>query len=291
MPTTCRSPALPIRTCSSRDPEAEGSSGANKGGASCNGGQLREWGGPEQEERKEKQECGKCPLRSNREASGLSQIQLFGRSGRAPQGEKEGEEKEKEATRLQWFLIHIFKVQLIFQGSGSTSPEKVRKETWERAQVADGPCSFGSFRHVPRGRKGQPWSGGSEFTSSGAELFSNLGEATVAQQTKGRKGVVFVGVGFGQPQRGESRRLPGGPVPCSGDPLWKATGTPPNGWKMLEVSRLEEGGAAPPSLLLAARRHQRTIDRASGRGSFGRSDGGWSSGSYGAGSWNDSGLG
>ena len=55
--------------------------------------------------------------------------------------------------------------------------------------------------------------------------------------------------------------------------------------KWLEVSRLEDRGAASSDILLAARKHQRVIDRASGRGSFSRSyDQYWASGH---GEWTD----
>ena len=58
--------------------------------------------------------------------------------------------------------------------------------------------------------------------------------------------------------------------------------------RWLEVARLEERGAAPAEVLLAARRHQKTLDRASGRGSFGRgSDGYWGAGHGGSGHWDD----
>ena len=58
--------------------------------------------------------------------------------------------------------------------------------------------------------------------------------------------------------------------------------------RWLEVARLDERGAAPAEVLLAARRHQKTLDRASGRGSFGRgSDGYWGAGQGGAGAWED----
>lgn len=62
--------------------------------------------------------------------------------------------------------------------------------------------------------------------------------------------------------------------------------------KWLEVSRLEDRGVANPEVLLAARKHQRTIDRASGRGSYGR--GGehyWDSGGYDASLWSGGGAG
>ena len=62
--------------------------------------------------------------------------------------------------------------------------------------------------------------------------------------------------------------------------------------KWLEVSRLEDRGVANPEVLLAARKHQRTIDRASGRGSYGR--GGehyWDSGGYDASLWSSGGAG
>ena len=39
--------------------------------------------------------------------------------------------------------------------------------------------------------------------------------------------------------------------------------------RWLEVAKLEEKGSAPTEILLAARRHQRTVERASGRGSYG----------------------
>ena len=62
--------------------------------------------------------------------------------------------------------------------------------------------------------------------------------------------------------------------------------------KWLEVSRLEDRGAANAEVLLAARKHQRTIDRASGRGSYGRGeDLSWGAGSYGASHWSDGGAG
>ena len=58
--------------------------------------------------------------------------------------------------------------------------------------------------------------------------------------------------------------------------------------RWLEVARLEERGAAPAEVLLAARRHQKTLDRASGRGSFGRgSDGYWGAGQGNGGQWDD----
>lgn len=38
--------------------------------------------------------------------------------------------------------------------------------------------------------------------------------------------------------------------------------------KWLEIDRLEERGAVGPSVLLAARKHQRTVEKAAGRGSF-----------------------
>lgn len=58
--------------------------------------------------------------------------------------------------------------------------------------------------------------------------------------------------------------------------------------RWLEVARLEERGAAPAEVLLAARRHHKTLDRASGRGSFGRgSDGYWGAGHGGSGHWDD----
>ena len=58
--------------------------------------------------------------------------------------------------------------------------------------------------------------------------------------------------------------------------------------RWLEVAKLEEKGSAPTEILLAARRHQRTVDRASGRGSYARSDTGWGAGqSYGGGQWDD----
>ncbi len=59
--------------------------------------------------------------------------------------------------------------------------------------------------------------------------------------------------------------------------------------KWLEVSRLEDRGAASSDILLAARKHQRVIDRASGRGSFSRSsDHYWASGH---GDWTDAPIG
>ena len=58
--------------------------------------------------------------------------------------------------------------------------------------------------------------------------------------------------------------------------------------RWLEVARLEERGAAPAEVLLAARRHQRTLDRVSGRGSFGGgSHGYWGAGQGGSGHWDD----
>ena len=55
--------------------------------------------------------------------------------------------------------------------------------------------------------------------------------------------------------------------------------------RWLEVARLEDRGATPAQVLLAARKHQKTIDRASGRGSY--QYGTWPSGSYDAGHWQD----
>ncbi len=55
--------------------------------------------------------------------------------------------------------------------------------------------------------------------------------------------------------------------------------------RWLEVARLEDRGATPAQVLLAARKHQKTMDRASGRGSY--QYGQWGSGSYDAGHWQD----
>lgn len=58
--------------------------------------------------------------------------------------------------------------------------------------------------------------------------------------------------------------------------------------RWLEVAKLEEKGSASTEILLAARRHQRTVEHASGRGSYGRSDSGWGAGQYqGGGQWDD----
>ena len=58
--------------------------------------------------------------------------------------------------------------------------------------------------------------------------------------------------------------------------------------KWLEVSRLEDRGAASSDILLAARKHQKVIDRASGRGSFSRSsDPQWQWAHPGGGEWSD----
>ena len=60
-------------------------------------------------------------------------------------------------------------------------------------------------------------------------------------------------------------------------------------WETAQVARLEDRGATPAQVLLAARKHQRTIDRASGRGSYGQ--GSWGAGHYGGGQYQDTGGG
>ncbi len=62
--------------------------------------------------------------------------------------------------------------------------------------------------------------------------------------------------------------------------------------RWLEVARLEDRGAASSDILLAARKHQRVIDRASGRGSFSRSsEQYWQGGHMGGGEWSDTPIG
>ena len=55
--------------------------------------------------------------------------------------------------------------------------------------------------------------------------------------------------------------------------------------RWLEVSRLEDRGATPAQVLLAARKHQKTIDRASGRGTY--NPGSWGAGYYAGGHYQD----
>lgn len=62
--------------------------------------------------------------------------------------------------------------------------------------------------------------------------------------------------------------------------------------KWLELDRLEDRGAAGPEVLLAARKHQRLVDRASGRGSFpSTSDRSWGAGAGDGSSWRSDGRG
>ena len=58
--------------------------------------------------------------------------------------------------------------------------------------------------------------------------------------------------------------------------------------RWLEVARLEDRGAASSDILLAARKHQKVIDRASGRGSFVKgSEYYWAPNTQGHGDWSD----
>ena len=199
--------------------------------------------------------------------------------------EEEKAKKEKEEEGFRWVFVRIQYKRKQFISPQAAFTEEGGEETGIGFEAPHGSCEGCPIGHEPSGRRRRWTSRSCYIFCPGPILLPDPGKASSSGPPQGRKRALQSGSGHRHPT---GRGYPtagghaGGKVSRCGDSspgrLWETA-------KWLEVSRLEDRGAASSDILLAARKHQRVIDRASGRGSFSRSyDQYWASGH---GEWTD----
>eukprot|EP00438_Fugacium_kawagutii_P029623 Skav202666 [mRNA] locus=scaffold1791:325348:327713:+ [translate_table: standard] len=193
--------------------------------------------------------------------------------------------EEKETKRQQWIVIRLFAWELLFSGPSPRKPGSVLKLLMDhvRASLSDismldiGDVEDASavtsqarvhnyFQVVVRPNLGNRARDEKEFfaLSRAIDTLRSGNLERVADQLAARYMAV------------ETAALEGS---------WDAA-------KWLELERLEDRGAAGPEVLLAARKFQRTIDKASGKGSWPSTyDRSWGAGAGDGSAWRNDGKG